>query len=329
VKSAWWLLAAALPLAAQPKLLVNANTDTRSASSGLERVFKELLTAQPQQAWIGYSVPSVRGSGVLGCDYVRDGFTSPGVIHLEPPDSALILIRVDAGAVNRVLTLSPDCEIDAGGVPFHWLNDVQPAQSIALLATLIPQRDRLGDNVVSAIAAHAEPSADQAIERLLAPEQPYSLRQRAVTALGTYRGRHGFEVLKRVIASDPDDRLRERAISAMGNNRDPEAMETLVAIAKSNPDPRLRSQAVSALNRRPNAKTVETLAAVAESDPDLSVKKRAISTLRSRPDDQGIPVLIQMARTSRNPEVKKQAISSLSQSRDPRAVALFEEILKH
>jgi hypothetical protein len=321
-------VAAALPIAAQPKLLVNAKTDTRSAAAGLERVFQELVQAQPQPAWIAYSVPTVRSSGFLGCDYVRDSIGSPGVIHLEPPNSALVLFRVDGNAVNRVRTVSPDCEIDAGGVPFHWLTEVAPAQSIALLASLVAQRDRLGDGMISAIAVHADGSADPVLGRLIAPEQPFSERQRAISALGTYRGRSGFEVLKKLVESDPDERIRERAISAMGNNRDAEAQETLIAIAKSNPDAKLRSQAISALNRRASAKTVETLTAIVENDPDLAVKRRAISTLRSLPDDQGIPVLIQLARTSRNPEVKKQAISSLSQSRDPRAAALFEEILK-
>src|SRR5205823_1878391 len=50
------LLAAALPMAAQPKLLVNAQLETRSAAAGLESQFKALLSAQPQPAWIAYSV---------------------------------------------------------------------------------------------------------------------------------------------------------------------------------------------------------------------------------------------------------------------------------
>ena len=36
MKPLLWLMAAALPLAAQPKLLVNAKLDTRSAAAGLE-----------------------------------------------------------------------------------------------------------------------------------------------------------------------------------------------------------------------------------------------------------------------------------------------------
>ena len=47
------LLGAAISLAAQPKLLVNAQVDTRSAAAGLESQFKSLLSAQPQPSWIG------------------------------------------------------------------------------------------------------------------------------------------------------------------------------------------------------------------------------------------------------------------------------------
>jgi hypothetical protein len=81
MKRAIWVLAAALPLAAQPKLLVNAQTDTRSAAAGLEREYRTLLASQPQPAWIGYTVPAVR-TGNLGCDYVRDSYATAGVVHL-------------------------------------------------------------------------------------------------------------------------------------------------------------------------------------------------------------------------------------------------------
>src|SRR5580700_7502300 len=88
-------VAAALPLAAQPKLLVNANLDTHSASAGLEGAFKPLVTAQPQPAWIAWAVPAIRTYN-MGCEYVfSDGQQAgQGVVHLEPPDHAIIMIRV-------------------------------------------------------------------------------------------------------------------------------------------------------------------------------------------------------------------------------------------
>ena len=42
---ALWLMAAALPLAAQPKLLINAKVDTRSSAAGLERELRKALAA--------------------------------------------------------------------------------------------------------------------------------------------------------------------------------------------------------------------------------------------------------------------------------------------
>lgn len=241
-----WMLALALPLAGQPKLLINAKPDVQSAASGLEATFRALLPAQPQPAWIGYSVPSVRTYG-LGCEYVsRNGGPGAGVMHLEPPDHAIILFRVVGNAVERIRAMSPDCEIDAGDVPFHWLNDVQPAQSIALLATFEDPSLRLSSSAVNAIAMHSDPAADAAIDRFLAPTQPRELRLRAVGALRT-RGQHGIEILKRLIANDPDQRIRERALSTLGSMPDGQGVPLLIELAKTGSTPDVRKQAMRSL----------------------------------------------------------------------------------
>jgi HEAT repeat protein len=319
-------MAAALPLGAQPKLLVNAKPDTRSAAAGLEQTFRPLVAAQPQPAWIAYSVPSTRAG--LGCDYVRDGWSQPGVIHLEPPDHAVILYRVDSGAVERIRTLSPDCEIDAGGLPVHWLADVKPAESVALLDAFATQRERFMDGAMSAIASHSDPAADAALQRYLAPSQPESIRLRVVSWIGNMRGRRGFEVLKSLIASDPSDRVRERAISTLGNSKEPEALDLLLSTARKDASPRMRMQALSALNRHSGAKVLGTFQDAIENDPDLQVKRRAVGALQSMPDGEGIPLLIQLAKATRDNEVRKQAMTSLGQSRDGRAISFFEEVLK-
>ena len=150
-----------------PSCFINAQTDTRSAAAGLEREYRTLLAADPQPAWIGYSVPAIRTAS-LGCDYVRDSNATAGVVHLEPPDHVVVLFRVENHALDRVRAISPYCEIDAGGLPVHWLNDVQPAQSVGLLVSLVPERDRTGDGALHAMAVQADPSADAALERFLA-----------------------------------------------------------------------------------------------------------------------------------------------------------------
>jgi HEAT repeat protein len=64
-----------------------------------------------------------------------------------------------------------------------------------------------------------------------------------------------------------------------------------------------------------------------EDDPETEVKVRAVFALSQLPHDQDIPLLIQQARTNRNAEVRKKAVFWLGQSGDPRALALFEQIL--
>lgn len=322
-----YLLAAAMPLAAQPpKLLVNAQVDSRSAAAGLDATFKAAAAAQPQPAWIAYSVPSVRV--FMGCDYVRDGWNQPGVIHLEPPDHAVILFRVDQGAVERIRTLSPDCEIDAGNLPLHWLNDVKPAESVAMLNGFAGQRERYQDGAMNAIAMHSDPAADAALQRFLATDQPESIRLRVVSWFGPSRGRRGFDVLKNLIANDPNERVRERAVSTLSNSKEAEATDLLIAYAEKDPNSRMRAAAVSALNRHSGAKVVATFKTIIENDPDTNVRRRAISALQQMPDGEGVPLLIQLAKTTKDNEVRKQAMSSLSQSRDGRALSFFEEVLK-
>jgi HEAT repeats len=243
VRHALLLLAAALPAAAQPKLLINAQVDTRAVAAGLEREFQSLLSAQPQPAWIGYAVPSIRSYN-LGCDYVSPGGrTAPGVVHLEPPDQAVMLFRVVGGAVDRIRVLSPDCEIDAGGVPVHWLTGIRPAESVALLSSI----DR--NQAVMAIAMHADPAADAALEKLIASTQPDAVRRRAAYWIGAARGRHGLDVVKQILSTESSPAVRERAIEGIGASREPEALDLLISTARQDHEARVRRQAMNAIGR--------------------------------------------------------------------------------
>ncbi len=322
-----WVTLAALPLCAQPKLLTNAKVDTRSASGGLEQAFRAAVSAQPQPAWIGYAVPSTRTYN-LGCDYVnRSDFNQAGVVHLEPPDQVVMLFRVEAGTVDRIRALSPDCEIDAGGVPMHWLSDVNPGQSVALLAGYVDQHMNNTNNAMSAIAMHADAAADRTLDGYTAPDQMQSLRLRAVSAIASYRGRHGFDVVKGLIANDKDMKVRERAVQTLASSKEPEAVDLLISLARTDKDARIRSQAVGELARKPGPKILNTLSG-ALADPDEQVQRRAVTALQQLPDGQGIPLLIQTVKTTKSEPVRKAAMNSLKNSQDPRALAFFEEVLK-
>jgi hypothetical protein len=75
--------------------------------------------------------------------------------------------------------------------------------------------------------------------------------------------------------------------------------------------------------------TRELSSFVSESDDDREVRKHAVFALSQRPRDEAVPELVRIARSHRDPEIRKTAMFWLGQSGDPRAIALFEEILRN
>jgi HEAT repeat protein len=58
------------------------------------------------------------------------------------------------------------------------------------------------------------------------------------------------------------------------------------------------------------------------------VRKQAVFALSQRSAEEGVPALIRIARSNPDPELRKTALFWLGQSDDPRALDLFEEILR-
>jgi HEAT repeat protein len=226
-------------------------------------------------------------------------------VKLEGPTHLVVLYRLENRQVGKVRSFSPECELDAGGLPFIWLNGVNPTESVKLLEGIAKdapgsaarEQIRRADSAISAIAMHADPAAGQALEDLLAPNQP--------------------------------DQVRQKAVSGLAQRNNAQALNLLVAVAHNDKSPHVRGQALFWLAQRAGQKVAEAAIndAIAN-DPETEVKKKAVFALTQMPAGQGVPMLIQVARTNRNPEVRKQAIFWLGQSKDERALAFIEEVLK-
>jgi hypothetical protein len=90
-----------------------------------------------------------------------------------------------------------------------------------------------------------------------------------------------------------------------------------------------RRQAVFWLGQAAGAAAARGLDSLtADESSDLEIRKQAVFALSQRPADEGVPALIHVARTSPSGELRKTALFWLGQSDDPRALAVFEEILK-
>jgi HEAT repeat protein len=90
-----------------------------------------------------------------------------------------------------------------------------------------------------------------------------------------------------------------------------------------------RRQAVFWLGQAAGDQAAKGLDSIAtDSGGDIEIRKQAVFALSQRPADEGVPILIRIARSNRHPELRKTALFWLGQSEDPRALTLFEEILR-
>lgn len=103
----------------------------------------------------------------------------------------------------------------------------------------------------------------------------------------------------------------------------------LMKLARDASRPReIRTQSVFWLSQiAGEAVTANLTALTGEAALDREVRKQAVFALSQRRSEEAVTSLIQIARTNRDPEIRKNALFWLGQSHDPRALALFEEIL--
>jgi hypothetical protein len=262
---------------AQQPPISNADLRQASAANGLEQALKSSVGSAGGPLWIGYAVPAIpnggnnsccwndggRGCGLEGIRPIEASTAAPTPVRLEGPSHVVILMRYEQGAGEKVRVFSPDCPLDAGGLPFYWLSGVKPSESVAMLMAWFKraQENRVGnkgpDSAVHAIAMHAGPEAETALMTLAAPAQAESTRKSALFWLANSRGRQGYDVVSKVAREDGSDKVREHAIFALTLSRQPEAIPALIQIAKEDKAPRVRKQAMFWLGQSRDRRAIE------------------------------------------------------------------------
>jgi hypothetical protein len=359
--AAAFLLASLLGLVgrgeAQPQLLA-AKVVELSASAGLQPAIQGWLKSDlTRDSWIAYSVPIIPGelhvccfnSGTGGhtgycCGTCRlephpaQTFTADGLNACHATLAAVLYVFLSTkdGQIDQLRTFSSDCTIDAAGDTVYWLTGVVPAQSVIFLESRLQARE-LGDRsrarteeILAAIAMHADASADAVLEKSVQPGQPDNVREQAAFWIGNSRGNHGLDILIPLIKSDNQRRFLDQAIFAISQNSERDrAFKELVQLARRDPRSEVREQALFWLAQEAGGKAAGVITASIENDPETDVKKKAVFALSELPKDEGVPLLIEQARKNKNPVVRKEAVFWLGQSEDPRALDFITSILEH
>jgi hypothetical protein len=235
----------ALPAAAQPPQLTNAQVQVQSAGGDLARVFEEGRAGLAGPAWIGYAVPIVRGDRFL-CDWNGGRSTHANTtVKLEGGDTLHVLYRIEQGAVLRIRIFSEGCGIDAGGRPVLWLTDVRPAQSVALLAQFT--RDavrRVADDALAAMSMHADPASDAALLTAAREGSAPHLRGQALFWVAQRAGDRAIPAITEAIDRDPDTEVKKKAVFALSQLPANDGVPKLIEVAEHHSNPTVRRQAM-------------------------------------------------------------------------------------
>lgn len=294
------LLAAAA--AAQQPRITNGQVTPQSGATLLQ-TFRAVVAAQVDVAWVGYTVP-VRDRGRTTCCWSSADGTShfsgtmssgdmpccgacrlepserangvaaqavggtpaPRPIKLEGSDQLVVLFRIADRQVERVRTFSEDCALDAGGRTVHWLQNVRPADSVALLASLIdaePERkSRVTHAALAAISQHAEPSSAATIERLARAHATAGVRGEALFWLAHMAGEKVAGTITAAIENDPDTEVKRRAVFALSQLPKSEGVPLMIDVARKNKNPAVRKQAMFWLGQSRDPRAIEFFAEI-------------------------------------------------------------------
>jgi HEAT repeats len=340
----------------------NAKLEKRNVAGTLAVTMADLEKSATGPVWVGYGVGAVAGERTICCGNYSDSSaqwcgkcaletegerwrgtkagngadhkdggsgTNHGTVKLEGGQRLVVLFRLQDKHLTRVKVASEDCLLDGGGLPFIWLIEVKPAESVAFLSTRVREGEKhsISNEALTAIALHDGPEAEGALESFTAPSQPEELRKQAAFWLGAARGKEGFTALQRMAKKDPSTEVRAHVAFALSISKDPAALEEMIRMAHEDESGHVRGQAIFWLAQQAGKRAVSAIDSAIASDPDTDVKKKAVFALSQLPKDEGVPKLIQVAENNRNPEVRKQAMFWLGQSQDPRALSFFEKVL--
>ncbi len=276
------LMSAVTALTAQQPEILHAQWKTQTVDHGLGAVL-DGLQAQKGATWVGYSIAVKEG--------VSSGWGSNHVEYLEGDnrytsndspiengtsfDHALILLKVVGGAVTKLHVEDSNRVLDAGGLPFVWLNGVEANDSVRVLADLARRKDaaHLRDSAIFAISIHQTAAATAALIDLAGAGNDLKIREKAAFWLANQRGSEGFRAIQHLARTDGDEMFREKLTFDLTLTQDSEGLTELIRMAHEDASPQVRKQAQFWIANKGDRKVAGDLREAASNDPDTRVRK--------------------------------------------------------
>jgi HEAT repeat protein len=178
----------------------------------------------------------------------------------------VVLFRIAERRVERLRVFSEDCRLDAGGRPVKWIDNVRPADSVALLESLAGTsggvKDRVTNSALMAISLHADPSALDTLFRIARTGSEPRARGEALFWLAQRAGDKVAAAIRERVDQDPDTDVKKKAVFALSQLPKDQGVPLLIQVARSNANPDVRRQAMFWLGQSKDPRAVEFFAEI-------------------------------------------------------------------
>jgi len=274
------------PGLAQPPELLNAQLETATVTGDLSSTLVGLVRQTTEPAWVAWSVPMIDGEQSLCCGHWNHSGSSKEACRLEGRNrrwsfttartpfarvgaqELAVLMRLDTGKIGDLRAFSWFCPIDAGGRRVIWLEPVQPDDSVDLLHLVaagsppVEVSQSYVDEALMALALHATPAANVALENLAGQESPLSVREDVIFWLGEARGAYGYRALDQLLSREPDPEIRSQIAFALSVNQEPEALERLAVLGRQDPSAEVCGEALFWLAQSEDDRALDLIAEI-------------------------------------------------------------------
>jgi hypothetical protein len=238
--------------AAQPR--VQADTaERRTVAASLERELAS-IGARQTPVWAAYTLQTIP-SGRQMC---------PGShVALERTTELVVMVRIEAGAVQRLRSFTPECEIDARGAALVWLDGVTPDASAAWLTSLVrstepgSERKRLvSDPALAALGLNAGNAATRSLLSLAQDDARTAVRGQALVWLAQRAGQESVAAIGNALDKDPETDVKRQAVYALSRLPPDQGVPLLIQVARTHQNIEVRRQAMLYLGRSNDRRAV-------------------------------------------------------------------------
>jgi len=236
--------------------IVNAQLSSRQAARGLDAEI-QAAASQGGPSWIAYRVATVRGPQHMCSSGIRTK------VMLEPATELTLLVRIENGRIERLQTATPDCEVDAGGLPVVWLDGISPTESAGWLTALITSADgagqpalRIVNSVLSALIWHPGDAPITTVVALARNDWRPHVRSQALFWLSQRAGQQAVGAIRNAVDNDPETEVKRKAVFALSQLPKDEGIPLLIEIARSHRNPEVRKQAMFWLGQSRDSRAV-------------------------------------------------------------------------